>query len=255
MNLVVVLRLMANLGKDLELDPSGADIDRDAVGWSMNEWDSQALEQAILLKEATGANVTAVALQSAEVRQLFWTAHGRGADRSVVIEGGEIAPFDSRLAASTLAEAMRELAPDLVLVGVQTPSDVFGQVGPFLATALGWPHVNVVTDVRLSAGTARVQQEYAGGRASLLDVTLPAVLGIQSSSSPPRYVLISRMRQAMATPADTVSVRPVRPSVSPTLVALRRPEHRSTVTMFVGTSAQIAAQIADVLRVRRVLEV
>ena len=48
---------------------------------------------------------------------------------------------------SAFAQAFRELAPDLVLIGVQTPSDVFGQTAPYLAAALGWPQANVVVGV------------------------------------------------------------------------------------------------------------
>ena len=91
----------------------------------------------------------------------------------------------------------RQLAPDLVLAGVQTPYDVFGQTAPYLAANLGWPQANVVVGVTLADGTARVVQEYAGGRLAVLALQLPAVVGVQSASSPPRYVAMARLRQAM----------------------------------------------------------
>ena len=71
----------------------------------------------------------------------------------VVVDAGEIDPYDSRTAALAFAEAFRELAPDLVLVGVQTPYDVFGQTAPVLAAALGWPQANVVVGVTVADGT------------------------------------------------------------------------------------------------------
>ena len=115
----------------------------------------------------------------------------------VVVDAGEIDPYDSRTAALAFAEAFRELAPDLVLVGVQTPYDLFGQTAPLLAAALGWPQANVVVGVTRGDGSARVVQEYAGGRLAVLGLPLPAVVGVQSASSPPRYVSMGRLRQAM----------------------------------------------------------
>ena len=58
-------------------------------------------------------------------------------------------------------------------------------------------------------GRAHVVQEYAGGRLAVLGFELPAVVGVQSASSPPRYVSMSRLRQAMSeatTETLTVSV-------------------------------------------------
>ena len=96
----------------------------------INEFDDQALEEAVLIKEATGATVTAVGLRGDGIEQALRVAYARGADRVVVVDAGEIDPYDSRTAALAFAQAFRELAPDLVLTGVQTPSDVFGQTAP-----------------------------------------------------------------------------------------------------------------------------
>ena len=96
----------------------------------INEFDDQALEEAVLIKEATGATVTAVGLRAEGIEQALQVAYARGADRMVIVEAGELDPYDSRTAARAFAEALRELAPDLVLIGVQTPSDVFGQTAP-----------------------------------------------------------------------------------------------------------------------------
>ena len=98
-----------------------------------------------------------------------------------------------------------------MLVGVQTPYDIFGQTAPLVAVALGWPQANVVVKVGVADGTARVEQEYAGGHLAVLGLRLPAVIGVQSASQPPRYVSMTRLRQAMteASPESlSVSVAP-----------------------------------------------
>lgn len=248
MNIAVAVRLMPKAGDELEVDSSGADIDREYVDMTITDFDDQALEEAVLIKEATGATVTAVGLRSDGIEQALRVAHARGADRVVVVDAGEIDPYDSRTASLAFAEAMRELAPDLVLIGVQTPSDVFGQTAPALAVALGWPQVSVVVGVSVTDGTARVVQEYAGGRLAVLGLQLPAVVGVQSASSPPRYVSMTRLRQAMTeATAESLAV-----SVEPTargskLISLARPEPKVGATMIEGDAQEMAARIVAVL--------
>ena len=152
------------------------------------------------------------------------------------------------------AEAFRGLAPDLVLTGVQTPADVFGQLAPYLATTLGWPQANVVVGVTLADGTARVVQEYAGGRLAVLGLRLPAVVGVQSASSPPRYVAMARLRQAMTEAnAETLDVSVEAPAPASRLVSLARPAPQTQATMLEGDAEQVAGQILAVLRERGAL--
>ena len=254
MNIAVALRLMPKLGDELEVDESGTDIDRELVDMVVNEFDDQALEEAVLIKEATDATVTAVGLRTDGIDEALQVAYARGADRVVVVEAGEIDAYDSRTAALAFAEAFRQLAPDLVLTGVQTPYDVFGQTAPYLAAELGWPQANVVVGVTVADGTARVVQEYAGGRLAVLGLRLPAVVGVQSASSPPRYVAMARLRQAMTeASAETLDVSVEAPAPASKVVSLARPAPQAHATMLEGDAEEAAAKIVEVLRERGVL--
>jgi electron transfer flavoprotein beta subunit len=254
MHIAVAVRLMPKAGEELELDPSGSDIDREYVDMAITDFDEQALEEAVLIKEATGATVTAVGLQADGIEEALRVAYARGADRVVMVDADEIDPYDSRTGALAFAEAFRQLAPDLALVGVQTPSDVFGQTAPLLAVALGWPQASVVVSVKVEDGTARVEQEYAGGRLSVLGLRLPAVIGVQSASQPPRYVSMTRLRQAMTeASAETLPVSVERAPRAPELVALAPPEEKGRATMLEGDASEIAEQIVTVLRERGAL--
>ena len=153
MNIAVPIRLMPNVGDELEVDDSGTDIDRELVEMVANDFDDQALEEAVLVKEATGATVTAVGLRGEGIEQALKVAYARGADRIVLVDAGEIDPYDSRTVALAFAQALRELSPDVVLVGVQTPQDLFGQTAPYLAAELGWPQASVVVGVSLERRT------------------------------------------------------------------------------------------------------
>ncbi len=249
MNIAVAVRLMPKAGDELEVDENGTDIDREFVDMTITDFDDQALEEAVLIKEATGATVTAVGLKAEGIEEALRVAYARGADRVVIADAGELDVYDTRASALAFADAFRQLAPDLVLVGVQTPYDIFGQTAPVLGVTLGWPQASVVVGVSVDGGTARVQQEYAGGRLSVLGLGLPAVVGVQSASQPPRYVSMTRLRQAMTEAnAEPLSLGAAAPPQPSTLVSLARPEPTTGATMLEGDAAKVAAQIVAVLR-------
>lgn len=255
LNVVVVVRLAPDLSQELEIDASGRDIERESLGTAINELDNHALEEAMLIKQASGASVSVVALKAKGIEQALRVAFARGADRAVLVDGPTLDPYDTRGAAAALSAAIRQLEADLVLTGVQTPYDLFGPTAPYLASFLGWPHVSVVTQVRPSNGVVRLTQEYSGGRRAILEIKLPAVLGVQAASRPPGYVSMSRLRQAMT--GSVVNTMQVATESLPTvssLIALVRPERRARATMIGGGPAEVASEFLGVLRDRRILE-
>jgi electron transfer flavoprotein beta subunit len=67
MNIVVVLKMVPDVVEELELAEGGASLDADALRMVPSESDEHALEQALLLKERGGGQVTVVALDAPEV--------------------------------------------------------------------------------------------------------------------------------------------------------------------------------------------
>ena len=169
MNIAVAVRLMPKAGDELEVDESGTDIDRELVEMVINEFDDQALEEAVLIKEATGATVTAVGLRSDGIDQALRLAYARGADRLVVVDGGEVDPYDSRTAALAFAEAFRQLGsrpradrrPDTIR---RVRSD--GAL-PRRRRSAGRRRASS-SESPSSTGPCACVQEYAGGRLAVL---------------------------------------------------------------------------------------
>jgi electron transfer flavoprotein beta subunit len=167
----------------------------------------------------------------------------------VIVDAGQLDPYDARAASLAFAAAFRELKPDLVLTGVQTPTDLFGQGAPYLAAVLDWPQANVVDGVEVVDGSVHVTQEYSGGHLAVLSLELPAVVGVQSASSPPRYVSMARLRQAMTEAStETLHVDVPAPTQASKVEALARPEHTAGAQMLEGDPEQLAMQIAALLR-------
>jgi electron transfer flavoprotein beta subunit len=250
-HIAAVLRLVPDLTADIEIAEDGKDIDREWADLKMNEFDDQALEEAILLKEAAGARVTALALDGEGVDRMLQTALARGADQAFKIGHDLAGLVSSRVATPLFAAAARQIGVDLVVTGVQSPEDLFGQLAPYLGAELQWPHLSAVSSIRAHAGSILVRQEFGGGVAGTLRVQLPAVMGVQTASQPVRYVSGTRLRQASAQRISGVSVNAEPDDVRAELVGLALPDRSGGAAMLEGNADTVADLIARLLIARK----
>lgn len=253
MHIAVILRIVPDVSEDLDIADNGTDIDREWVGLKLNEFDDHALEEAILIKEANGARVTAVALAGDGAERQLQTAIARGADDALLIAHDVDGPVSSRMAAHLVAVALPDLGADVVFTGVQTNEDVFGQLAPFLAGAMGWPTLSAVHGVVAGGAELTVTQEYSGGHAAQFAVSAPVVLGVQTASKPLRYVSGSKLRQAAG-----VAIAKVHADLPATFVAtptdaLIRPERGASAEMIGGDAEAVAQKIVSILSERGLL--
>ena len=196
MNIIVLARLVPDLVDELVIDESGAALDLMFARWIINELDDHAIEEAILLKERGGGTVTVIAPDLDGADDVLFTAAAKGADKLIKLTG-DFVEVNNHALARIVAAHIKDLQADLILTGVQAHNDLDGSVGPMLAEILGLPYVGYVSSVTVNDGKAVIHKEYPGGLLAEMDVTLPAVLGIQVAEEPPRYVAVSKVRQAM----------------------------------------------------------
>ncbi|RUX89607.1 hypothetical protein EOA25_33895, partial [Mesorhizobium sp. M2A.F.Ca.ET.040.01.1.1] len=222
MKILVVLRMIPDSAGELELTGDGRGIDREWLDFQLNDFDDHALEEAILLKEASGATVVAVAIGEGSNRVLQM-AVARGADEAVAVEAEGDGMIDSRAIAGSIVALARSKAADLVLCGVQSTEDLFGQLVPYIGALLGWPHVSGSSRLGIEGSALRVTQERGGGIAATYEITLPAVIGVQTASKAPRYVSGSKLREASKTAIGKAPSEPARFERSAEIVALRMP--------------------------------
>ena len=252
MRIVVPIKAVPDLVEEIDLTSDETDIDREFLKFVVSEWDAQALEEALLVKDATGAEVVAVGLASdPDIDQALYTALAKGADSAVKVTGGDAQTTLTGDRAALLAGYLTAEPADLVMTGVQAADDLDGQLPPMLAAHLGQPHVSVVVAVEAADGGVTVRQEFAGGRVHELKVDLPAVIGVQAARQAPRYAPISRIRQAMQAGAlREVAADPAASAPAPLVRRMFRPEQTSHAEMLTGSADDVAEAIADLLRER-----
>lgn len=249
MNVVVPIKMVPDLVEELEINAEGTDLDRAVMKLRINEFDEQALEQALVLKDKHGARVTVIALDSGDVDETLFTCLAKGADRVLKVTGEFQDGVSSHTAAAVLARVLGGVPHDLILAGVQAADDRDGQLGVLLGAALGLPHVSVVTAVEPAGDKAVVaRQEYAGGVVAELEVDLPAVLGIQAAPQTPRYAAVSKVRQLMKTATlETVEAPAVEGDAGSIVRSLAKPEVTGRAEILEGSPEEVADRLFTLL--------
>lgn len=249
MNIVVFGKLVPDLVEELTIDPSGTGIDTAWLRLIINEFDDYAIEQAILLKEAHGGQVTVVTLDGDGVDDMLFAASARGADQLIKLIGDFESQVNNHGVARILAPMVKELQPDMILTGVQAHNDLDGPIGSLLAEYLGIPYVGYIAGVKVEDGKAMVRKEYPGGLIAEMEVTLPAVLGIQAAEQPPRYVAISKVRQAMKTAViEEKDVDALDTSGGASINRMFQPEATQRATMIEGSDDDVADGMVNLLK-------
>jgi electron transfer flavoprotein beta subunit len=196
MNIIVCIkRVPETTDADIFIDKSGKDIDKSGLVFDLNEWDSYAIEEAILLKEKLGGTVTVLSMGGEDTNESIRKCLAMGADDAQRLTDSAFEGSDGFVTAKVLAEAIRKLPYDLILTGTQAEDDGFGQVGVTLAELLGIPHASLVNRIEVQDKKLKVHRELEGGLEEVLEIDLPAVLTIQTGINEPRYVSIMGIRK------------------------------------------------------------
>lgn len=202
----------------------GADIPR-----MPSPWDMVACEAAVRLKETAGGEVNLFSVGPGEAERALRDGLALGADAGTLIRSD--APEASTRVASMLGAAIAREGHDLVLCSARSPDSGSGLVPAALAQRLGASLVsNVVRIESLPNGGIVVERRLDGGRREVLDVELPAVVGVNPSLCQPRYpTLVARRRAenaplASLTPAD---LNVLLPKAALRIVAMRPPRPRN----------------------------
>lgn len=256
MRIVVLIKQVPDLVEEFEINDEGTDLEREYLTLLLNEFDNHALEEALLLKDATGATVDVVALDDPEVDQALYSALAKGADRAIKLTGLDTSAgwVDTHSRAAAFAEWLRNESFDLVFTGVQAPDDLDGQLAPILGAMLGAAQVSVVVGVQAAEGV-QVEQEFAGGTVATLDVTTPAVIGIQAARQAPRYVPIAKIRQAQQSGGiETVTIGAPVTGSGLVVRKMYSPQQTSHAEMLSGSDAEVAEKIIELIRSRGLLK-
>jgi len=247
MKIAVCIKQVVTREWQLRVNDSKSWIRDQDASFELNEPDAYALEEALRLKEKHGGEVVVCSAGPARAAQVLREALARGADRAIHVESEPLASADAFVIADVLAAAVRDEKFDLVLTGLQSDDQGFGQVGVVLAEKLGMPHATIIMEVQVTGPTMRVKRELEGGWFQWMTLPLPALLTIQSGINQLRY---ATLKGIMA--AKKKEIRKVAPSASTAqaqkILSVYFPEKGKKTQMLPGSPAEAARALVQKLR-------
>ncbi len=250
MNIVVCVKQVPAKDAPLAIAESGGWIRESDIGFEMNEPDSYALEEALRLKEKHGGEVVAISMGPERVKQTIKEALAKGADRGIHVADDQFFALDPLASARSLAAAIQKEKFDLILTGLQSDDQGFGQTGVLLAELLGLPHATIIMQIDVANGRMKLKRELEAGWFQWVELPLPAVLSIQSGINKPRYatlkgIMAAKKKEIAAVPRASLSV-----NSAPTQRVQRIyvPQKTKKTEFITGTPKEIAVKLVEKLK-------
>jgi electron transfer flavoprotein beta subunit len=259
MKILVPVKRIAALEDDFQIRADGRDVDEEFLNFDLNEWDSFALEQAVLIKEAasTDVQVVVVTIGPGQCDEILRACLAKAADRALRVWDDAMSGSDPIAIARVLAAVTRKEAPALVLAGAQSSDHGHATTGIALSALLDWPHVAVVAALKYGAGDARATatRELEAGVLQEVELPCPAVLTIQLGINKPRYASLRAIKQAAAKPIEVIGLSALDVPIeqmgeagSASRVRRMVIPDKGRAQMIEGTAQQKAQRLAQIIR-------
>jgi electron transfer flavoprotein beta subunit len=247
-NIIVCVKQVP--AKDAPLSIAGNWIRESDIGFEMNEPDSYALEEALRLKEKHGGEVIALSMGPERVKQTIKEALAKGADRGVHIADDNFAQLDPLGSAKSLAAAIKQQKYDLVLTGLQSDDQGFGQTGVLLAGVLDVPHATIIMAIEVDGQKMKLKRELEAGWFQHMECPLPAVLTIQSGINKVRYATLKGIMAAKKKEITTIARESLGVSVEPTqrVEKIYVPTKTKKTEFLTGTPKEVAGKLVEKLK-------
>ena len=204
MKIVVCVKQVPDTAQERRLDPADKTLDRAAVDGVLNELDEYAIEESLLLAEATAGDVTVLSMGPQRARETILKALQMGADRGVHLLDDALAGSDAGATSYALARALGTLEYDLVIFGSESTDARTSLVPAMVAERLGLPQLTYAGKVDIDGTAVRIQRQTEDGYA-VVEASVPAVLSVVEKINEPRYPSFKGIMAAKKKPLETLT--------------------------------------------------
>lgn len=258
MNIVVLVKQVPDSEALVQVKADGMAVEVEDR-YTMNFFDSLAVEEALQIKERVGSGtVTVITLGTQKSLEALRTGIAMGADEAIFLEDPAFAGGDEYATAQALAAAVKGMEWDLIFCGKEAFDDSSGIVGPLVAEFLDIPHITTVVKVDLSPeerAVIIVEREIEGGK-EVIKAPLPVLLTAQKGLNEPRVPPVTGVMKAMRTEIKRLDMAAIglskdevgMPGSQEEILRYHRPPERPPVTMIQGEATEIVKQVVTLLK-------
>ena len=242
--------------RNIKIDPETKTLARCDVPMVINPLDKHAMEAALKLKQAYGADISVLSMGPPPAGNIVKECLALGADYGVLLSDPAFGGADAYATAYTLSKGIEKIGEfDLVLCGMASSDGATEWVGPQIATFLKIPVVTMVREIfNDSSREWIVKSDWEGGYRKVA-VRLPAVFTVTRDLNKPRALSFSGIIKArkkeievwglsqMEIAPETVGIKG-----SPTVVGdFGTIETKRSVQILAGTAEEKADALISIL--------
>jgi electron transfer flavoprotein beta subunit len=191
---------------------ASGELDFSSVDYKISEYDRNAIEEAVRLKETLGGNAIGVTVGVPEATKGVKDALSRGCDQAYFIADASFANLEPSQTAALLGEVIMTSIQqyDLIICG-EGSSDLYAQqVGPRLAEKLGIPCVSFVQKLSVDASTLTAERRVEEG-IEVIVAPLPALVTVLPDINVPRIPGVKDTLTASKKPVVTIKKDKLQP--------------------------------------------
>jgi electron transfer flavoprotein beta subunit len=193
MKIAVCVNYVPDTASKININEDNISIDKTGIAFVLNPYDEYAIEEALKIKEHSGGETFVISAGSESNKEAIRKALAMGIDNGILlITRNEL---DSYSAAYALADEIKNIGADVVLLGKQSVDYDNSIVGQITAEILNYPCITVVTKLELDGEKVIAEREIEGGK-EIVETHLPVVITAQKGLNDPRYASLKGIMTA-----------------------------------------------------------
>ena len=181
----------------VQIDPVTNTLVREGIPFIVNPYDTHAIEAALSMKDRFGLRVAAISMGPPNAEATLRRALALGVDEAILLSDRVFGGADTLATSNVLSAAIERLAAEeevgIVICGKQTIDGDTAQVGPGIATRLGYTQLTLVDRIEeLDPAGRRVRvRRKLEGRHEIVEAPLPVMITVVRELNRPRYPTVS----------------------------------------------------------------
>jgi len=218
--IVVCIKQVYDIG-GLKVDPKTRSLVTERVERKISDFDKNALEEALRVREKQGGSIIAITLGSSTANDALREALNMGADEAYLIDVGDMGELDARATANLLAAAVKRTGGfDLVICGEASVDMYAAQVGPRVAERLGIPLVSHARSVSVNGSIVTAERDLEDAYETV-EAPMPLLLTVTKEINEPRIPKITMVIKASKKTAKVLNARELGVPLSPSVKVLK----------------------------------
>lgn len=205
MRIAVLVKQVPDTWADRRLNEETGLVDRGASPRVIDEISEYAVEAALRIAESAGGEVVAISMGPETATESVKRALEMGAEEGYLVSDPGLAASDIPMTARVLAEMLKRIQPDLVVMGNWSTDGRSGFVPPMVAEYLGLSLLHALDTVRVANGSVQGDRTIDGAHQEIA-TALPAVISVTERVDPPRVPGLRSVLKARKRPIHRFSL-------------------------------------------------